>query len=143
MHHLIYTSHAIRPFSDHELLELLKQSRTFNKSKGITGMLLYLQGKFIQVLEGQKNDILELYDRIKADPRHHRVSLIVKGTSPGRIFKGWSMGFRRLSYDDAEALGFKDIDNFFTGHPEKKEMSLLMVFLKLFYNKNMADFSEV
>ena len=143
MYHLVYTSHAVKPFSEDDLLQLLKQCRTFNKSKSITGMLLYIQGKFIQVLEGEKIDIQRLYASIYTDPRHKRVSLIIEGNSPDRIFKDWSMGFKQLTYNYAHELGFQDIDNFFSKQEERKDTSLLMVFLKLFYDKNIVDFAEV
>lgn len=143
MYHLVYTSHAVKPFTEVELLGLLKESRAFNKPRAITGMLLYLQGKFIQVLEGDEKEVKELYSRIAADPRHHRVALISEGHSPTHLFKDWSMGFKRLTFEDADALGFRDIDQFFSGKEVKKDTSLLMTFLKLFYKKNMVDYAEV
>jgi hypothetical protein len=142
MYHLVYTSHAVKPLSEEELLFLLKESRTYNKSKSITGMLLYLQGKFIQVLEGNKKEVQKIYALIAADTRHQRVTLIEEGNSPDRIFKDWSMGFKKLSLKDAHALGFRDIDKFFSQQAHQNDNSLLMIFLKLFYNKNMVDYAD-
>lgn len=142
MYHLVYTSHAVNQLSEQELLQLLKQSRDFNKSKSITGMLLYLQGKFIQVLEGDEMEVKKLYAGIVADPRHTRVNLIEEGHSPVRIFKDWSMGFKRLTPHDAHELGFRDIDKFFHEKEKHQDTSLLMVFLRLFYNKNITDYPE-
>ena len=143
MYHLVYTSHAVKPFTEEALLDLLKEARTFNKSNAITGMLLYLEGKFIQVLEGRKSIVQALYQRIIEDPRHQRVTLVVEGNSPTRIFKNWSMGFKRITYHDVDVLGFRDIDRFFAEPDKAKENHLLMVFLKIFYKENLVDYVEV
>lgn len=143
MFHLVYTSYAVNPFSEAELVGLLKQSRAFNKEHGITGMLLYIQGKFMQVLEGKKDAVIELYENIRKDSRHRRVTTIVEGNSPDRIFKDWSMGFKQLSEREAKGLSnFQDLDSFFSDKGPSTDTSLLMVFLKLFYTKNMVDYAE-
>lgn len=144
MYHLVYTSHASKQLSEADLIELLKECRLFNREHGITGMLLYIQGKFIQVLEGSKDDVIQLFDRIEVDPRHTRVAVISEGDSLHRIFKDWSMGFRRLTTAEASELsGFKDIDMFFAAKNIKEKSSLLLIFLKLFYDKNMVEYADV
>ena len=143
MYHLVYTSHATRPFSEEELIALLTECREFNRAHGITGMLLYIQGKFIQVLEGSQHEVTALFDRIAGDRRHQRVAVVLEGDSEHRHFKDWSMGFRRLTPDEARQLGgFEDIDHFFARKRVTEKSNLLMVFLKLFYNKNMVEFAE-
>jgi Sensors of blue-light using FAD len=143
MYHLVYTSHAVKQFADEELLELLRQSRDRNKKLSISGILLYVQGKFMQVLEGKKEFVEEVYSSIQRDSRHIRVTLVLEGNSPKRIFKGWSMGFKRLSNDEfVKTSGFTDIDVFFDEHKMKETSSVLLVFLKLFYRKNMVDYPE-
>ena len=97
----------------------------------------------MQVLEGKKDNVEKIYASIQRDPRHTRVTLILEGDSPKRIFKGWSMGFKKLSNDEfVNASGFTDIDAFFDEHKMKESSSLLLVFLKLFYRKNMVDYPE-
>ena len=143
MYHLIYTSHAVTQFSEAGLIQLLEQCRTFNKEKDISGMLLYLQGKFIQVLEGNKVEVNALYSSIEKDPRHKKVTKVIEGNSPHRIFKGWSMGFKKLTHEEFSNLsGFQDIDNFFNKQKLTEHSSLVLVFLKLFYEKNMVDYPE-
>lgn len=144
MYHLVYTSHAAKPLSEADLIALLKESRLFNREHGITGMLLYIQGKFIQVLEGSKDEVIQIFDRIATDPRHIRVAVISEGDSPNRIFKDWSMGFRRLTKEEANELsGFKDIDAFFAKKNIQEKSSLLLIFLKLFYDKNMVEYADL
>lgn len=143
MFHLVYTSHAVKPLTEPELLELLRQSRDRNKKFNISGILLYVQGKFMQVLEGKKSYVDEIFHSIQNDARHTRVTVVLEGNSPKRIFKGWSMGFKKLSDKDfVNASGFTDIDVFFSEHKMKENSSLLLVFLKLFYRKNMVDYPE-
>ena len=143
MYHLVYTSHATAPFSQADLLHLLVQSRTHNAEKSITGMLLYLEGKFIQVLEGRKNEVTKRYDKIRNDQRHKRVTTVVEGNSPSRVFVNWSMGFKTLSNVEFEKVtGFKDIDVYFEHGEKIEDGHLLLVLLKLFYEKNIVDYSE-
>ena len=144
MYHLVYTSHAARSFTEEDLVSLLKECRAFNRDHGITGMLLHIQGKFIQVLEGSMEEVVGLFERIAIDTRHTRVAVVVEGDSANRIFKDWSMGFKRLTDDEALRLsGFKDIDQFFAKKKIKEQSNLLHIFLKLFYDKNMVEFAEL
>ncbi len=144
MYHLVYTSHAAQLFTEEDLVSLLKECRAFNRDHGITGMLLYIQGKFIQVLEGSEQEVVGLFEQIAIDPRHNRVAVVVEGDSASRIFKDWSMGFKRLTDDQAIQLsGFKDIDQFFAKKKIKEQSNLLLIFLRLFYDKNMVEFAEL
>ena len=91
MFHLIYISRASHPLREEELLDILNKSRQYNKKHQITGMLLYLNDKFIQVLEGNYSDVQNVFEKIKADQRHHKVTLVLEGNTEHRIFKNWSM----------------------------------------------------
>ncbi|MBL7844563.1 MAG: BLUF domain-containing protein [Cyclobacteriaceae bacterium] len=144
MYHLVYTSHATHPLTPEDLIELLRESRANNKACHITGMLLYLNGKFIQILEGKKEDVIRIYANICLDKRHHRVIMIMEGNSPNRIFNDWSMGFKMLSHSEFEDItGFKDIDHFFNENKAKDKGNLLYTFLTLFYKKNIVDYAEL
>lgn len=143
MYHLIYTSYAIDPFDETRLIELLKVARENNRLLNITGMLLYVNGKFMQVLEGNRQTVKDLYTHITNDPRHKRVTTLLEGDSPTRMFDRWSMGFKKLSDDDFKNLcGFEDADEFFLKQHLTEDSSLVMVFLQLFYKKNFVDFPE-
>jgi hypothetical protein len=71
MYQLIYTSHATVPFTGQELVSLLKQPRQWNDLLGITGVLLYNDEHFVQVLEGSVEAIGDLYGKLLRDVRHH------------------------------------------------------------------------
>ena len=102
MFYLIYVSTAASLLSINELVLLLDKSRANNDRLDITGMLLYKGGNFMQILEGDKQSVLNLYDVIKADSRHKNVSLIKTGKLGARNFENWSMGFTDM--DKAESF---------------------------------------
>lgn len=144
MYHLVYISYATRSLSDQDLLKILQSSRENNKALGITGMLIYLHERFIQALEGNEQKVQALFEKIKMDPMHKKVTLILEGTSRHRLFKNWSMGFKNLSNTDFSNLkGFTDIEKYFAKPIAFTEGHAVMTFLQLFYKKNFVDHPEV
>lgn len=108
-HTLIYTSVASQKMTDNDLKELLKKSRENNSLLDITGMLLYLDPFFIQVLEGDEMMIDKAFDTIKEDPRHYKVSIIYKKLIPSRLFPDWTMGFNKVNRESIEKIeGYSD-----------------------------------
>ena len=102
MFHLVYVSSAVNLFSEEQLRELLEISRVNNTKCGLTGMLLYVDGNFIQALEGEKEDVMVTNLRIARDPRHCGLLVLLRGEIAQREFPDWSMEFRRV---DAETGG--------------------------------------
>ncbi|HYO82621.1 MAG TPA: BLUF domain-containing protein [Bryobacteraceae bacterium] len=94
---LVYVSSARQEFSHADLFELLKRSRENNTRLGVTGMLLYNDGNFIQVLEGPEEAVRSLYSTIGADARHGGVICLLERSIERREFGDWSMAFRNLS----------------------------------------------
>lgn len=113
---IIYASSAVRLLTRTELVDLLESSRKANIVTGITGMLLYRGGNFIQVIEGENEAVLQLYKNIKADPRHRDVTLLSQDPITTRQFPGWSMGFRNIDQLSKQELeGYSDfLDNDFS-----------------------------
>lgn len=106
--------------TDDDLLEILTKSRENNLKRDITGVLLYSDGAFIQMLEGKANDINFIYDKILQDTRHKNIIKLVHGTAMARSFPNWSMGFRSINSEELKTLrGYFDLkDGTFTGtHP--------------------------
>jgi hypothetical protein len=93
---LAYVSVATIPFSESELIELLKKSREYNAARGITGLLLYNESNWLQLLEGSKEGVLALLDKIRSDPRHHGLIVVLQEEHSGREFPDWAMGFEKL-----------------------------------------------
>ena len=102
--HLIYCSAAPRPLSRNELRDLLVGARRHNERHGITGMLLYADGSFFQVLEGAPEDVERLFERISADPRHDSLTLIIREPVAVRAFGEWSMGHADIAQDDLDQI---------------------------------------
>ena len=93
---LVYGSHASVPFTKEQLLELLGNSQIRNKEWGISGLLLYREGVFLQMIEGPEEAVRSLFAKIRQDRRHHSVAILFEGYSPRRQFPDWSMSFRDL-----------------------------------------------
>ena len=96
MFYVIYVSSAVQLMDDEALLSLLQQSRKKNAELGITGMLLYKEGNFMQLLEGEEKVVLDLYETIKKDSRHKDLITIITDDIADRSFEDWSMGFQNM-----------------------------------------------
>lgn len=92
---LIYISNAVAFLPAAELDQILAASRRNNGRAGITGMLVYMDGSFIQALEGEEDVLDPLVARIAEDPRHRDFVVIARYPIAERQFPDWSMGFRR------------------------------------------------
>lgn len=98
----LYVSKTSQPMSAEQLLSLLMQCRTSNEARGITGMLLYSAGTFLQAIEGEDDVIEDLLGKIVQDPRHEDIKVLSKKAINARQYTDWSMGFEQVS---EEALG--------------------------------------
>ena len=102
--YLIYTSTPRNTVTRESLDEITNISIANNAKANVTGMLLGIENKFLQFLEGDEKDVLEVYNRIKNDPRHKDVNLWVKGFADQRTFQSWSMGSWLLTNEELEKL---------------------------------------
>ncbi len=89
---LLYASRAVPAVDHEELLAILKKSKSNNPKIGITGVLCFSEGTFMQVLEGGRSAVSTLYNRIANDARHADVELLSYEEIAERRFAGWSMG---------------------------------------------------
>lgn len=97
---LIYVSDLVNK-NETELGPILESAVRHNREDGITGMLLYSGGNFLQVLEGTETQVRSTYERICHDPRHSNITLLTEEEVPERQFINWSMGYKQL---DAEEI---------------------------------------
>ena len=134
MYSLTYVSSARTAFDADTLRQLLAKSRQRNEQHEISGMLLYKDGNFMQVLEGPEEAVRATHARIADDPRHSGLITLLQGPIQARSFGGWSMAFRDLN--DAEARSLPGYDDFmntplndprFTRDPSAAQ-KLLLVF---------------
>jgi len=105
---LIYASAAAKPFTPAELRELLRQARLKNERLDITGMLLYHQGSFLQVLEGPVSAVNPLLDTIALDRSHNKLMLLLRREIEARNFADWKMGFVDVAAQPQALPGFRD-----------------------------------
>ena len=97
MRQIIYVSSASKPFTPDELAELLRQARAKNRRLDITGLLLYKDGNFIQVLEGPDQAVADLYQTIQRDLRHKTIISMSNRQIEAREFGDWEMGFTDIA----------------------------------------------
>lgn len=93
LYRVIYVSSARRMLDAPGIEAVLAHSRAKNSVAGITGLLLYHDGGFFQILEGQRGKVEGLLSTIRADARHKDVILLWQGEAEARLFGSWSMGF--------------------------------------------------
>jgi hypothetical protein len=112
MHLMVYLSSASYLFSDEELMDILTKSRLNNSRLGITGLLLYCDGSILQILEGEKEILITLYNTISRDIRHKGVIKMIDKNITERSYSNWAMGFKRISNNDWSKLnGYFNLNN--------------------------------
>ncbi len=107
---IVWVSAAVRPFSPDDLVRLLSRSRASNEARGVTGMLLYHQGTFLQLMEGPPEEVAFVFEhRILRDSRHTDVTVLLNRIAPERSFPDFSMGFVDTSERRMQSLpGFRE-----------------------------------
>ena len=93
VHHLVYVSTSVPGLTDADLETLLIQARERNKANGVTGMLIFGAGNFIQALEGDKAAVLAIFESIARDARHYGVIRMIEFEDELRDFPDWSMAY--------------------------------------------------
>jgi hypothetical protein len=88
----VYASRAATALSGATVEDILERSRVNNPANGITGILCYSGDLFIQVLEGGRDEVCELYNAIVRDGRHSNVRLLIFEEIRERKFSNWTMG---------------------------------------------------
>jgi hypothetical protein len=133
MFSLMYVSSALQPFSSRELRDLLHHCVDSNRRRDVTGMLLYKNGEFMQILEGGEREVRALQKTISKDPRHRGVVTLLEEQVSGRQFPNWSMGFQDLGADVDNPEGYNEFlnmpltDEQFKSNPTKAQ-NLLSLF---------------
>lgn len=116
IYQLIYHSYASAEFGIDDLLKMLIDARISNERRKVTGMLLYHDAQFLQLLEGEKTVLKELADQIFDDPRHHTAVRLSFDQVEARDFSGWSMGF--ANSDENAKRSIRGLHNYLDGKLE-------------------------
>ena len=117
---LCYASAAATRLTKEAVVELLTRSRTNNARLGISGMLLYVDGSFLQILEGPADHVRLLFARIAQDERHGAVVKLVEEPIEARSFADWSMGYADVSR--VELATIPGLNDFFSGSASFDEL---------------------
>ena len=97
---LLYVSRAVGPQTTTVTTSILGTAQAFNAAHGISGVLCQGQGLYLQVLEGERRAVNQLYAQILRDPRHTEVELLHLEEVDRRRFPDWSMAHVVLRDDD-------------------------------------------
>jgi len=142
---LIYVSTPEKSFSEEELDNLLTEARKTNQELEITGILLYTGSNFFQVLEGKESDIGFVFEKIKSNPKHSDIVVILKEAISKRSFEEWNMAYTRVSPDEIrDIVGYQDIDNLSSSLPlfeESKARKILSAFQSGYWKSTLSHSS--
>ena len=137
--YLVYVSKESRPLTSEDLEDILKASQQNNDAGEISGMLLYVEGRFFQVLEGPEKKVIDLYEKISQDSRHQDSTIVAQGDLDKRFFKGWNMRFNRVSNEDFALLtGVRKFSTWFHVKPKDPKNPAWM-FVQKFADKTFPS----
>ena len=107
--HIVYVSVSSERLSEKYLDDFLSAIRKRNKQRRVTGLLLYNDEFFIQVIEGSKETIHNLFEIIKNDSRHSNIVKLLEESIESRSFPDWSMGYRKINQTQTDRIpGFSN-----------------------------------
>jgi hypothetical protein len=92
-HQIMYSSQTTEPMTVTGLEQILTDARTGNEARNVTGALVYVDGVFFQILEGDKDVVRNLMASIARDSRHHSVKVFYEAEVDVRAFESWSMAY--------------------------------------------------
>lgn len=112
---IVYSSAASQRFSHDDLAALLEQSRSSNAHDDLTGLLVYRDGRFLQLLEGPDDAVRKRMAVIEADDRHGTIRVLLEDEIEERQFPDWTMSFNETENGDVKIPGYRrtfdDIDS--------------------------------
>ena len=126
---LTYLSIASRDLLPEELDSILLNARLFNAGEQVTGVLLYGDGRFFQLLEGTEASVRKAFDRVSTSQAHRGVRVLSKGPIAERFFESWHMGFTHApvsAMQDLSHLAWEDAIPY-TRSDAKKSVGLGLV----------------
>ena len=134
----IYFSKSTKFFDENSLLTLLEQWRAYNTKANISGILLYVRGSIVQVLEGEAQAVETLFDRIQTDRRHTDVIRVMNRPIVQRLFPDWTMGYETVTSRQME--GIKEMvvldEHRSATLTIKPDEPIILRLLKVFYDSN-------
>jgi len=127
---ITYVSTAKKELSSTEIDDLLTTSKKNNNKKSITGVLLYKDGNFLQLIEGKKTEILTLFETIIKDERHTNIIKIFGKEKDSKPFDGYHVDFvtnKKLQYSDTLSEYLFPLETL-----DEKSKNVVMSILRIF-----------
>ncbi len=113
---LIYQSIANENNTQQDIIDIVKKSMESNPARNITGCLFAYKNEFLQILEGEKEEVLALYSKISVDKRHIGPIVLHQGEITESLFPGWNMAFHDMPVSDVSQkynlMGLKEFEKF-------------------------------
>lgn len=97
---IVYSSRAFNPMDSTSLQQILVDARNGNEARDVTGALIYVDGVFLQILEGERGVLDALLTSIRSDSRHDAMKVFHESEIADRAFSDWRMAY--LSTDLAD-----------------------------------------
>lgn len=105
---ICYISNSTHGDSIKEIKTMYLKAKTNNAKNNISGILIYHQGNYLQILEGNEKDVDETYNRIKIDPRHKNIIKVINTNTEYRIFEDYNFGFTIVR----DSIEFKELKSY-------------------------------
>lgn len=135
---VVYVSSGCREYTGAELDEIAAIGSRNTATDGITGILLYYRGNFMQLIEGPPANVEATFKRISNDSRHTGILKLHDTLVDDRWFPDHSMGFRAVA--DSETTSFPDLfeklDSGWSVRPQAKIDDKLVVLFHTFFSIN-------
>ena len=132
---IVYVSTATRLLTVAELESLLIEARDLNVQNGVTGVLLYCDGNFMQCFEGPETSMQETYQRIRDSQKHKGIIELLNERIDVRSFPGWQMGFTQPTKSALLALSTAGWDSVRRGSHGATNKSPGLVLLEAFWSR--------
>ncbi|MBG9386599.1 BLUF domain-containing protein [Caenimonas aquaedulcis] len=134
---LVYMSTAVGTPTREDLDHLLARARARNETHGVTGVLLYSEGSFMQYIEGTQDALDRVYEAIRLDPLHHHIFEVLREPIARREFAQWTMELRTTA---ASGMGLPspldDVARTLADPPRAGSPALLL--LQAFWNRGLG-----
>lgn len=138
MHQLLYVSQAVRNIPASDLDDILVVGRANNQARGLSGILVHVDGGFLHILEGPREAVMQMYGRIAEDPRHAHPRVLVDRVIAARAFPEWSLGYEHLKGAKDEMAGmFGIVREAVAGHLSPGAGRVVATMLETFYRLEM------
>lgn len=133
---IVYVSSAVRLLNHEEIEHLLRRARERNKEYGVTGILLYIGGNFMQYIEGPQDNLDVIYKIIQEDEQHSGLILVSREAIESRQFGDWAMAYQT-----------RDVEGYVGSPGERKLIEMILelpsdnpsaaqIVLQSFWSKN-------